>query len=165
MLLASCGGKAVSIYTQSGANEDAQEQTPVELTAEEEEIINKLLEEVTEEVGEEISEPDTDDAENAIDLSVASFTWNGTEPFWGFSASWSTLVLTELSDSGPMDITTFSGVVMTHSGTSVNMTSSWMTLNLMLETCSDGMSDLVYTYSSSFIAGATNYTWCANIED
>lgn len=58
----------------------------------------------------------------ALDLSTAIFSGNGTEPFWGFNASGSTLILREPSDTGPMDLTTFTGVVMTNVGTSVSMT-------------------------------------------
>jgi uncharacterized membrane protein len=99
-----------------------------------------------------------------LDLLAANFNWNGTEPFWGFNASGSTLVLREPSDTGPMDLTTFTGVVMTNVGTSVNMTAPGMNLNLVLWTCSDGMSDIVYDYSSSFVAGVLSYTGCANID-
>jgi len=99
-----------------------------------------------------------------VDISDVSFIWNGTEPFWWFNASGSTLVLREPSDTGPMDTTIFTEVVMTSSGTSVNMSSPLMNLELFLESCSDGMSDLVYNYSSSFTAGATSYTGCANLD-
>ena len=152
--LASCGTQIVE--TENTPSEEA----PVSLTAEEEQIITELLEEVAE----EIDASDADEAESAIDLWTASFSGNGTEPFWGFNASWSTLLLREPSDSGPMDMTYFSGVVMTNSGTSVNMTASWMSLDLALGTCSDGMSDIVYTYSSIFNAWATSYSGCAVID-
>lgn len=53
---------------------------------------------------------------------------------------------------------------MTDLGTSVNMTSAGMNLDLVLGTCSDGMSDLTYIYFSIFTAGSTSYTGCANID-
>ncbi len=99
---------------------------------------------------------------SATILSWIVFDGNGTEPFWGFNASGSTLVLREASDTGPMDITTYTWVVMTNSGANVNMLAPWMSLNLVLWTCSDGMSDIVYEYSSTFVAGTTSYTGCAN---
>lgn len=107
---------------------------------------------------------DVETDSESLDLSTTSFTWNGTEPFWWFSASGSTFILREPSDTGPMATTTFTGVTITNSGTSVNMVSADMNLDLVLGSCSDGMSDLVYTYSSSFTAGALSYTGCANID-
>jgi uncharacterized membrane protein len=162
MLLISCGTAVEPTVTQSGAE-------IVEITPEEEELITELLEEVTEEEIMEVAEEiavDIDEEEElpALDLATTSFTGNGTEPFWGFTASGTTLILREPSDSGPMDTTTFSGVSMSNVGTSVNMTASGMNLNLTLGTCSDGMSDIVYTYSTAFTAGATSYTGCAYID-
>jgi len=118
----------------------------------------------TEESQEDITvDTDIEDEIPALDLSTAIFSGNGTEPFWGFNASGSTLILREPSDTWPMDTTTYGWVVMTNVGSSVNMTASWMTLSLTLWTCSDGMSDIIYDYSSTFTAWPLNYIGCANV--
>lgn len=62
-----------------------------------------------------------------------------------------------------MDLTTYAGVIMTQDGTSVNINGGLFNLDLILSPCSDGMSDIEYTYSSSFVAGSKSYTGCANI--
>ena len=129
-----------------------------ETVIEENEVITPLSElDESEDIDEEVLSP-------VLDFSTASFTGNGTEPFWGFSASGSTLILKEASDTWPMNQTIFSSVLMISSGSSVEMSSSDMNITLTLESCSDGMSDIVYDYSSSFSSGSLNYTGCANLD-
>lgn len=141
------------------SEEVAIEVAPDEVGIVDEEVI--VEENEVEEI--EIVDIEEDEVLPALDLSSAVFSWNGTEPFWGFSASGTTLQLREASISGPMDITTYTGVTMTNVGTWVNMTASGMTLDLVLGTCSDGMSDIVYDYSSSFV-WVNTYTGCANLD-
>ncbi|NDK10294.1 hypothetical protein GW846_05975 [Candidatus Gracilibacteria bacterium] len=146
-----------------GCNKNTSEQEDPMITSEDV-IVNQESEVITQEETIDQEIPEVEEALPTLDLSTAIFDGNGTEPFWGFSASGSTLVLREPSNSGPISLTSFTGVVMTNVGTSVNMTTSGMTLNLVLGTCSDGMSDMLYAYSSTFVAGSTSYTGCANVD-
>jgi len=98
------------------------------------------------------------------DLNVIEIWWNGTEPFWNFSASWSTLVFNEPSSSWPMATIT-EAMIMTQniSGTVINIDWTIIDIIVTLWVCSDGMSDLSYTHSTVMTRWSDVWNGCANI--
>jgi uncharacterized membrane protein len=69
----------------------------------------------------------------------------------------------EPSNTGPMNTTNFSWLAMSSSGTSINITSTELNVDLVLSSCSDGMSDIIYDYTSSLTTGMKNYSGCGNV--
>lgn len=101
--------------------------------------------------------------DSSFEMLTSEFNAVGTEPFWSFNASGSTLILSEPGDPS-IQTTTYSPITITSSGSSVIMTGSWVYAELNVWTCSDGMSETVYDYTSTFNDGTRNYSGCANME-
>jgi uncharacterized membrane protein len=63
-----------------------------------------------------------------------------------------------------MNVTAYTGMIMTNIVSGVAISGPWVSIDLTLEACSDGMSDIAYDYSTIFTDGTINYTWCANLD-
>ena len=82
-----------------------------------------------------------------LDLTTIEISSNGTEPFWNFQASGTNLVFMEPGMTTGISTETFA-ISMTQTPTTVSINGSGFDALLTLQTCSDGMSDIVYAYSS-----------------
>jgi uncharacterized membrane protein len=89
---------------------------------------------------------------------------NGTEPFWNFTASGTTLVFNEPSISGPLLSSTYT-IVMTQNvaGTELTLTHPAISIVATLWACSDGMSDISYGYSTVMTRSGDVWNGCANV--
>jgi uncharacterized membrane protein len=97
-----------------------------------------------------------------FDLMTINISSNGTEPFWNFSASGSSLIWNEASMAGPMTSTPYT-ITMTQTPTTVIINGIGFNALLTLQTCSDGMSDIVYGYEAVITKGSDTFNGCANI--
>lgn len=77
-----------------------------------------------------------------LDLSEIEINSNGTEPFWNFQASGTNLLFQD------PEITENYTVSMAQTPTTLVITGSGFSALLTLDTCSDGMSDIIYDYTS-----------------
>ena len=83
----------------------------------------------------------------ALNLSTIQISSNGTEPFWNFTASGNNAIFLEPTPLGPIATTQYA-ITMTQTPTTIMMNGSGFNALLTLQTCSDGMSDVVYAYKS-----------------
>jgi len=87
----------------------------------------------------------------------------GTEPFWYFSASGSTLVWQAPGESD-IETQTFTGITLSASGSSYILDGTGISAFIALGSCSDGMSDITYAYSIDVTKQTENFNGCANID-
>lgn len=105
---------------------------------------------------------DSNEEVAGLDLSTIEISSNGTEPFWHFVASGTNLVFQEPTDPGPISSTSYA-ITMTQTPTTITINSSGFDALLTLQTCSDGMSDVVYAYKSVVTKWSDILNGCANI--
>ena len=96
---------------------------------------------------------------NPVDLSQANIIARGTEPFWYFSASGSTLIW-QAPGTSAVVTETFTGVILTNSGSSIAINGTGINATLTLNSCSDGMSDISYDYEANVNKGSTVFSGC-----
>jgi uncharacterized membrane protein len=100
----------------------------------------------------------------AAPLTTLIARW--TEPFWYFEYTWSTVVWQSPSTSGTTTIT-YTGIVQSVSGWvySFNDAWAWFAASIVAWTCTDGMSETVYTWTANVIVltwvNQWVYKWCA----
>ena len=103
-----------------------------------------------------------EDVTGPLDLTTIEISSNGTEPFWNFQASGTNLVFMEPGMTTGISTETFA-ISMTQTPTTVSINGSGFDALLTLQTCSDGMSDIVYDYSSQVTKWSETLMGCANI--
>lgn len=102
----------------------------------------------------------------AVAAWIGSYIARWTEPFWYFEYSGSTIIWQSPSTTGTISIV-YTGVTQTVSGATYNFNdASWLfSASVIVGTCSDGMSDVVYTWTANvLITTGVNqwiYKWCA----
>lgn len=117
---------------------------------------------IEEDATESIPEVEAIEEVTPPDLSTTVIEGTGAEPFWGLTASGSTLILREPSASWPMLSTTYTWVSMAYSGTLINVTGSGITVELVPSICSNWMSETLYDYGVEMNIWSKKYYWCAD---
>lgn len=81
-----------------------------------------------------------------------SYIARGTEPFWYFEYSGSTIVWQSPAATGTVSII-YSGVTQTVSGSSYNFNDAngEFSATITVGTCSDGMSEMTYTWNANVL--------------
>jgi uncharacterized membrane protein len=138
LVLTGCSSTPNTVVTEPETNEATAQDNEIL----EDEAGQLEIEAVVDEAG-----VPNDDTAGVYDLNTIQISSNGTEPFWNFTASGSTLLLREATQTGPMSTTPYT-VTMSQTSTTVTLTNPNITAVLTLQTCSDGMSDIVYTHES-----------------
>lgn len=90
--------------------------------------------------------------------SISGFAWLGTEPFWWIDFS-GTNALFQDANTGNIYITGIVWPVM--SGSEMIWSGNNLVMKLKLQTCSDGMSDNIYSWSLNLDVSGAIYNWCA----
>ena len=97
---------------------------------------------------------------------LVSYIARWTEPFWYFEYSGSTIIWQSPSTTGTISLT-YTGVVQTTSGATYSFNDAWglFSATIAVGTCSDGMSDTVYTWNANVMVftwiNQWVYKWCA----
>lgn len=97
---------------------------------------------------------------------LTPFVARGTEPFWALEqtatgARFSQPSMTTTTETWYTSIETIVGATISIVGTPV-ATGSALSATLTPGSCSDGMSDIVYTYTAVIILGTGTLSGCAN---
>lgn len=102
-------------------------------------------------------------------VSLTPFMARGTEPFWALEQTSTGVKFSRPDTTGTgMILETWYTSVQTNSGTTIMINATPITVDLpisttlTLGTCTDGMSDIVYTYSITLAYGTGILSGCAN---
>ena len=90
------------------------------------------------------------------------FKASGTEPFWWADISANSTTFTRPGDDGIIEKVYQTAQEEKDDMTVIKDAKGEFFITLKKEPCSDGMSDIVYTYSASVAVGAENLKGCAN---
>ena len=103
----------------------------------------------------------------AVAAWIGSYIARWTEPFWYFEYSGSTVIWQSPWATGNISIT-YTGITQTVSGSTYNFNDvGWLfSASVMAGTCSDWMSELVYTWKANVLIttwiNQWTYNWCAS---
>lgn len=98
-----------------------------------------------------------------VATTPSSLQWIGTEPFWNFVASWTTLTWNQPNDDGTISSSSYT-ISLTNSWTTLLIAGTGISGTLTTQTCSDGMSENTYTHTANMIVGTGTFNGCATVK-